>query len=213
MKFKSLKIIAISMALMLAMPINIFATPINSNNSIESVATDTLDKANGTDYFTDETTNVWQDGSITEEARVTISRISQFEITIPKEVVLDGSTGTADYKVKAKGDIAGDQKITVIPDANFVLSEAGGKANVTATVTQPDTEYTYTDLQGDGTEYDGNVSATLTAGEWSGKFNFNIEFKKGKKDFSSSSVEPIILYNYNSGSLDFGTPTEAFIGW
>ena len=32
------------------------------------------------------------------------------------------------------------------------------------------TEYVYTDLQGDGTEYDGSISATLTAGEWSGKY-------------------------------------------
>ena len=118
---------------------NAFATPIDLSNSTESVTTDTLDKASGTDYFDDEDTNVWQDGSITEEARVTVSRTSQFEVTIPKEVVLDGSTGTAAYKVKAKGDIAGDQTIIVEPDANFELSEAGGKTNVTATVTQPNT--------------------------------------------------------------------------
>ena len=180
MKFKSLKIIAMSMVLVFAMPMSAFATPIGLTNSTKSVTTDTLDKVNGTDYFADEDTNVWQDGSISEEVRVTVSKASEFEITIPKEVVLDGSTGTADYKVKAKGDIAGDQKITVTPDASFALSEVGGKADVTATVTQPDTEYVYTDLQGEGTEYDGNISATLTAGEWSGKFNFNIEFKAQK---------------------------------
>ena len=105
MKKKSLKTIAISMALMLAMPINAFATPIDLSNSSESVVTDTLDKANGTDHFTDETTNNWQNGSITEETRVTVKRTSNFEITIPKEVVLNGSTGTATYKVKAKGDL------------------------------------------------------------------------------------------------------------
>ena len=120
MKFKSLKIIAMSMALMLAMPMNAFATPINLTNSTESVATDTLDKTNGTDYFDDEDTNVWQDGSITEETRVTVQKTSEFEVTIPKEVVLDGSTGTAAYKVKAKGDIAGDQTLNVIPDTNFI---------------------------------------------------------------------------------------------
>lgn len=108
---------------------------------------------------------------------MTVNKASEFEITIPKEIVLDGSTGTATYKVKAKGDIAGDQSLTVTPDADFILSEAGGKANVTATVTQTDTEYDYTELQGEGTEYNGNIAATLTAGEWSGKFNFNIEFK------------------------------------
>ena len=204
MKFKPLKIIAMSMALMLAMPINAFATPINLDNSTESVATDILDKANGTDYFIDEITNVWQDGSITEEARVTVSRTSNFEITIPKEVILDGSTGTAAYKVKAKGDIAGDQKITVTPDTNFALNEAGGKANVTATVTQPNTEYNYTDLQGEGTEYNGNISATLSAGEWSGKFSFNIEFKA-----SSTPTLPAKAAFNDMSWTDIATVSEA----
>ena len=44
---------------------NAFATPINLSNSTESVVTDTLDKTNGTDYFTDETTtlDIWYSGS------------------------------------------------------------------------------------------------------------------------------------------------------
>ena len=215
MKFKSLKIIAMSMALMLAMPINVFATPINLSNSTESVATDTLDKINGTDYFADETTNNWQDGSITEEARVTVSRTSEFEITIPKEVVLNGSTGTTTYKVKAKGDIAGDQKITVTPDANFILSEAGGKANVTATVTQPDIEYDYVKLQGDGTEYNGNISATLSAGEWSGKFNFNIEFLAKTKtfnDYTWAEIAAISESGNAASTFSVGDEKELQIG-
>ena len=188
-KKKWKQFLVISMAFSMILCTNAFATPINLSNSTESVTTDTHNKANGTDYFDDEDTNVWQDGSITEEARVTVSRTSQFEVTIPKEVVLDGSTGTAAYKVKAKGDIAGDQKITVTPDASFTLSEAGGNANVTANVIQPNTEYNYTDLQGDGTEYDGNIAATLTAGEWSGKFSFNIGFKTNEIHIHNADKE------------------------
>ena len=118
MKNKFLKIAAMSMALMLAMPMNAFAahtitgyecpecnsefgtsseviqhiddvhtnsstgTNIGLSNSIESVVTDTLDKTTGTDYFADEDTNVWQDGSISEEVRVTVNKASEFEITM-----------------------------------------------------------------------------------------------------------------------------------
>ena len=77
-KFK--RFLTITMAFSMVLSTNAFATPINLRNSTESVATDTLDKANGTDYFADEDTNVWQDGSITEETRVTVQRTSNFEV-------------------------------------------------------------------------------------------------------------------------------------
>lgn len=177
-KHKIKRFIAMTMAAMMTLSSNAFATEINLENSSANVSKHgTVTKDSGSDTFNDETTNVWQDGTITEEVRVNVDVASSFTITIPKEIVLDGNTGKANYVVNAKGDIAGDQKITVTPDASFTLSETGGKANVTATVTQANTEYDYTKLQGDGTEYDGNISATLTAGEWSGKFNFNIELK------------------------------------
>ena len=179
-KKKITKVLAISMAFSMIFSSNAFATPIDLVNSTESVATDTLTKTEGTDYFTDEDTNVWNEGEITERVDVTVQRESQFEVTIPKDIVLDGETGTADYIVNAKGDIAGNQVLKVVPDAEFEMTEAGGKASVTATVTQPDTEYTYVEMQGDGTDYSGSVAATLTAGEWSGKFNFNIKFDSGE---------------------------------
>ena len=170
------RFLAITMALSMVFSTNAFATPINLANSTESVATDTLDKANGTDYFDDETTNVWQDGSITEETRVTVSRASNFEITIPKEIVLNGNDGSATYKVKCEGDIAGDQVISVVPDTSFTLNEDGGK-QVNITVTQPDTDFTYVELN-DAKEYDGDLSAPeISAGNWSGNFYFNINFK------------------------------------
>ena len=161
---KSLKVIAMSMALVFTMPINAFATPINLSNSSESVTTDTLDKINGTDYFADEDTNVWQNGSITEETRITVSKASEFEITIPKEIVLNGNTSSADYIINAKGDIAGDQILTIVPDSTFKMSEAGGKADITANITQSNTYYKYQDLLNDGTNYNGRIEAPLTAG-------------------------------------------------
>ena len=181
MKLKKnfIKGMAMSMALSMLFCNTAFATEIDLADSVESVITDTLTKIEGTDHFDDED-NEWADGTINEEVRVTVDLASKFTITIPKEIVLDGETGRADYVVNAKGDIAGDQVLKVVPDPDFVLSEKGGKDDQTATVTQENTDYTYVELQGEGTDYPGVVQAQLTAGEWAGRFNFNINFTGGQ---------------------------------
>ena len=142
MKFKKQlkRILALSTAFSIIFSNNAFATPIDLVNSTENVIIDDLNKTEGTDYFIDEDNNEWFKGEIPERVDVTVQRGSQFEVIIPKDIVLDGETGKADYKVKAKGDIAGDQVLSVVPDEEFEMTEAGGKNNVTATVTQPDTE-------------------------------------------------------------------------
>ena len=202
LKKKITKVLATSMAFSMIFSSNAFATPIDLVNSTESVVTDTLTKTEGTDHFTDEDTNVWNNGEIVEEVRVSVQRESEFIITIPKDIVLDGETGKADYVVNAKGDIAGNQVLKVVPDAEFELAEAGGKDSVTATVTQEYTDYTYVEMQGDGTDYPGNVEVTLTAGEWAGKFAFNISFEGeelNSDDSSSSDTLP-----------EAGQPLEAY---
>ena len=176
LKKKIKQYLAISMAFSMIFSSNAFATPIDLVNSTESVATDTLNKTEGTDYFADEDTNVWANGEILEETRVSVSLDSEFIITIPKDIVLNGETGEANYTVNAKGDIAGNQILKVVPDAEFNMNENGGKST-TATVTQEKTNYTYQEMLGNGTDYSGSVKAILTAGEWAGKFTFNINFE------------------------------------
>ena len=196
------RVLAISMALSMVLCTNAFATPIDLANSTESVATDTLTKTEGTDYFADEDTNVWTEGEIVEETRVTVQRGSEFTVTIPKDIVLDGETGTADYIVNAKGDIAGDQVLKVVPDAEFEMTEAGGKDSVIATVTQNDTEYTYDLMTDDGTDYPGSVAAILTAGEWAGKFVFNISFDGGEQSSSELPEVKATLNDYTWAEID-----------
>ena len=156
-------------------------TAINLTNSPLNVEYDSLDKTNGTNYFADETTNNWNAGSITEETRVTVDRASYFTITIPKEIVLNGDNGTATYEVSATGEIAGDQVLKVVPIADevasrtFKLNEDGGK-QVDVTVTQANTDFTYQNLDNRDV-YNGTLSApNISAGNWSGKFDFNITF-------------------------------------
>lgn len=177
-KVKLKRFIAMTMAFCLTiLPSNAFATEIDLENSSANVNKHgTVTKDSGSDTFDDETTNVWQGGSITEEVRVNVDVASSFTITIPKEIVLNGNDGSAAYKVKCEGDIAGDQVICVVPDASFTLNEDGGKTTP-VTVTQNDTDFTYVELN-DAKEYEGLLSAPdISAGNWSGSFYFNINFK------------------------------------
>ena len=175
-KVKLKSFLAITMALSMVFSTNVFATPINLDDSAKNTTTDTLDKTNGTDYFADEDTNNWSNGSITEEVRVDVKRASFFDITIPKEIVLNGNDGSASYEVSITGELAGDQVLVVKPDATFTLTEDGGKTTP-VTVTQDKDTFNYQDID-NSVKGNGTLSASgISAGNWSGKFNFNIEFK------------------------------------
>ena len=177
-KFK--QFLATTMVLSMVFSTNAFATEINLENSSANVNKHgTVTKDSGSDTFDDETTNVWQNGEITEEVRVNVDRASYFTITIPKEIVLNGNDGSATYKVKCEGDISGSQLIIVQPEANFQLNEIGGK-KILANVSQSNTEFTYIEAK-NKTEYNGNILASnISAGQWLGSFYFNINFKPEK---------------------------------
>ena len=208
-KVKLKRFLAITMALSMVFSTNAFATPITLTDSAANASeTDTLDKTNGTDHFADEDTNNWSKGQITEEVRVNVDRASFFDITIPKEIVLNGNDGSASYEVSITGELAGDQALVVKPDDSFTLTEDGGKTTP-VTVEQDKDTFNYQDIN-NSVKGNGTLSASgISAGNWSGSFYFNIEFKKGKKDFSSSSVEPIIL-NHNGEIVTFDTPSEVY---
>lgn len=109
-------------------------------------------------------------------------------VIIPKVIILSGKSGYGEYSVWVKGNIAGDECISVVPDASVTLSQRG-KADITATITQPvqrfavatstladasDLAKTVTTNYSDTTT-NGSIQATgLSAGAWSGTFNFSI---------------------------------------
>lgn len=129
------------------------------------------------------------DPGTTREAEVTYTQSSTFTVTIPKTIVLDGSTKTSDYDVNVKGDISSDKQVTVAPqDAidsidgiNFYMkdqsSAAKKKADVEANVAQAETVWSSAevDVANVGTTKTGNVaSPKISAGSWRGVFTFNI---------------------------------------
>ena len=118
-----------------------------------------------------------------QNCEVTVNIGSKFTVTIPKKITLSGADGVSAYNVTAKGSIGALECIEVVPDEDFNLKSAG-KADVLTTVTQTKTSFDYADACKEengvqvGTTAEGSVTAgKLSAGIWSGKFNFNISLK------------------------------------
>ncbi len=111
-------------------------------------------------------------------------------VVIPKTIVLDGKTGVGNYVVKVKGNIAADNVITVAPESEVALKQ-DGKADVTATITQPIQRFAYKDTTAlaDAADLAKEVTVNyytapeatveakgLSAGSWAGTFDFTISF-------------------------------------
>ena len=113
----------------------------------------------------------------TEDVQVKLTQPATFSVIIPKEIkeTVNTSTYTDQYTVVVEGNIAGNQTVTVTPDATFGLIQSG-KAGITATVTQNDQTANYNELANNATKsLNGTVTANnVTAGEWEGTFKFDI---------------------------------------
>ena len=127
---------------------------------------------------------------------------STFEITIPKTIILDGAEGAGAYSVNVKGNIGGEDTISVVPDASFLMKQAG-KADVTTTINQSVTDFTYaggvTEAEGASQTETGAIKmASISAGKWAGQFNFNI----------TSDVDTSIVSSVGSVEEDITNTTK-----
>lgn len=130
-----------------------------------------------------------------EDVRTSASKIlyasnAYFTVTIPKQIVLDGTTKQSNYSVKVSGDIASNQIVVVsatdeVSDAdgiNFYMKDMSNvefaekkKSDVLTTVTHTKTDWNFVDAQNSVISNDNVVSApNLTAGSWQGTLNFKI---------------------------------------
>ena len=145
----------------------------DENQADKTLADETQTGGTSTDGLQD--TNA----SGSKAAVVKYDQASSFTVTIPKSIVLD-SNKAATYNVKVKGDVLGNEIITVVPDATVTLNDANGKDPVTGNIAQEKTEFSSTEVnQIDGTKTNGNIAANdLTSGDWSGNFEFAIGTNK-----------------------------------
>lgn len=117
----------------------------------------------------------------TEDVQVKLNQSSTFSVIIPKKIEQQVNTSayTDNYTVVVEGNIAGNETVTVIPDAEFDLAQSG-KSNITAKVTQNGQTASYNDLaNGARKSLNGTVTANnVTAGSWEGIFRFDISLDK-----------------------------------
>ncbi len=129
-----------------------------------------------------------QNNDFTNTSQIFAELASIYKVTIPKTVVLSGESKDATYFVKVEGDIAGYEQISVIPDESFNLYTKK-KDPQKAFVSQDKTIWHVSDFDIDA---NGTISADgITAGKWTGNFNFNINFESN--DTSEKVLGDIVL--------------------
>ncbi len=103
---------------------------------------------------------------------------ASFSVIIPKQIILDGSTGTADYDIIVNGTFYYNDILTVKPDANFILTDRSKISSMTGIVSQIKTGFTKEDNVSSGAIASGSISVNRRyfSGLWTGTFNFDIKF-------------------------------------
>lgn len=119
------------------------------------------------------TTEVTTNGSPTAEVSLDVP--STFSVLIPKTITITGNPGTGSYTVGVKGDIGSNKKVVVTPASTVTMSQLN-KTDITATVTQTKTEWTYNEIN---TSTYAETTGTLTtpsasAGTWKGTMTFTV---------------------------------------
>lgn len=132
---------------------------------------------------TTESQSVQQDAS----SEVIVNGLdSRFSVTVPKNIIGEGSEGTLSYTVTLEGDIAGNELVHVVPDESVTLSQKN-KSDIIADVNQDKVRWAADELDiiGNGAiTYEG-----VSAGTWDGAFNFNIALKSKSSITVSSKNE------------------------
>ena len=123
-----------------------------------------------------------------KDVEVTYNKSASYFVTIPKTITLD-SNKESTYNVKVEGDIPSDKNVYVAPEdaisqtneIDFYMHDQSTKhpkADVAAIVTQNKDTWDFEDVANGYEETTNKISASqLTAGNWKGTFNFNINLK------------------------------------
>lgn len=181
-----------SVMILSAMPA--FAASTGSVASDKSIGSDTVQGAS-TSY---EEVGV---GSSKTNVYLTVDN-SNIKVGVPTTIILNGSPNengeyVAQYGVSVSGDISGGSILTVEPSDNEVALQQAGKDDITATITQSQTQFSSDDLK-NNLVTQGTVSATaLTAGSWNGQTSFTIQLNQIEWYDITSTID--ILNNGDAG--------------
>lgn len=191
------KIISVFMTAIMvasAIPVPAFAASIGSSSTDTSVGADT--KQNVQTQYEEIAPNDTQ-----TQVYLTVED-SDLIVSLPTTVIVSGTPDEqgkyiGKYSVGVAGNMSGDKIVNISPDNTSIELHQKGKSGKTATIDQSQTEFSTNDFK-NNTQTTGIIMADkLTAGSWSGTFNFNIK----------TIAQPIpndytILYKYDLSALN-----------
>ena len=103
---------------------------------------------------------------------------ANFSVIIPKQIVLDGNTGKADYQITVNGVFYYNDTLTVQPENNLELTDRSNLQTLDANIFLNKTTFTKKDNVLEGSNSLGSIQTEkiIFPGSWSGSFNFDIKF-------------------------------------
>lgn len=123
---------------------------------------------------------------------------SNLVVSLPTTIIVSGtpdSSGkyTGRYSVGVSGDISGDKHIKIEPEGGNVVLKQKGKNDKLGTISQQQTQFGSSDFKNSVVTTGSVFADKLTAGNWNGKFNFNVSYETDDKQFDGYTV----LYRYD----------------
>lgn len=183
-------VLAVVMLFTLSLPTFAASTTQNSYRSRDFNDNTNTQVIAGKDYTQNKQTaySVYTEEDGDDEVAVLVyaSQASTYTVKVPAVLIVNGAYVGADntndfgYQVSATGNIAGDEEVFIEPDETFTMSSIG-KEDITGTITQEQTTFTYAD----GLRYDATLTSSgagavagMTAGLWHGDFTIQIGLRK-----------------------------------
>ena len=128
-----------------------------------------------------------------KETEVTFVQSSSYLVTIPKVITLD-SNKESTYSVKVEGDISSENKVSVRPTSTVVAmkdqtTRGTPKADVEAIITHTKDTWNFQDAANGVESVDNHIEGSnLSAGNWKGTFNFEINLTSalGRIEYDTS---------------------------
>lgn len=183
--------------------------------------------ADGSDVYDPENPDADDDGFVN----------GKIQVGVPTTIIIDGKPNSEGYYAgeasgKVKGNISGSTVISVVPDSEVTL-QSQGKTDVTAPIEQDYTQFVVETSEYSGDKVNKFVTPSfndkavfdvsvktkdLSAGSWSGSFNYNISVVNttvaalGNRvtswNISATESDDVWMSYYQAGNRQLSAPTR-----
>lgn len=150
-----------------------------------------------------DSTNADTTASVYKDVTVEMERAETYTVTLPKNIVLDGTTESVSmpYEVKAVGEIGTSHYVRIIPLDDAKLYSEDGTIALPLTVTQTKRRWTDTevlDASGENASAGTMAVDNVTPGKWVGKVRFYVTLDDGGVWSQATCTSPATCVGYDT---------------